>query len=334
MALPVRSRRRPRQGSPSTPSSLILMTKNQIILLALLAAVLFSSLSLFHGLTFDCTNSYTAALAVLPTLYTQLSNEESAAESAAVVSTYTSLASKQSYGLFDDITDASWNLMRSRAHEAHSFVQTEDPAAASARIDHDNPIIWYLTSLEPDFTCPHPTHVGGNDGTVGPAWTCNVHRLATKPDCLVYSIGSSSSSATATGFDAYKWEDGLVEALGDAVCEIHVFSTRDNERAGDASLKNIHYHPWALSSSYHKSYNAHVNRNAHRGDKLNRFTFQETLKKLGHEDRRIDILRIDCEDKTCEWYVSFVAAGGECPSVLSIKSMSHVVFVVFVVVSL
>jgi hypothetical protein len=89
-----------------------------------------------------------------------------------------------------------------------------------------------------------------------------------------------------------------------------------------------------LSSSYHKSYNAHVNRNAHRGDKLNRFTFQETLKKLGHEDRRIDILRIDCEDKTCEWYVSFVAAGGECPSVLSIKSMSHVVFVVFVVVSL
>jgi hypothetical protein len=58
-------------------------------------------------------------------------------------------------------------------------------------------------------------------------------------------------------------------------------------------LKNIHYHKWDLKSSYHDMFNADQNRNARRGDNLNSFTFQEILDKLGHQDRTIDILRMN-----------------------------------------
>jgi hypothetical protein len=104
-----------------------------------------------------------------------------------------------------------------------------------------------------------------------------------RKECLIYSFGSDGK---------YTWEDGLVDLLGSAHCEIHVFDYADHERAGDDILKNIHYHKWALKSSYDDKFNAELNRHARRDAIVNSFTFQEILVKLGHQERTIDILRI------------------------------------------
>jgi hypothetical protein len=107
-------------------------------------------------------------------------------------------------------------------------------------------------------------------------------------DCLIYSLGSDGS---------YTWEDDLVELLGSTHCEIHVFqapgiSNNDYARAGDPESKNIHYHSWGFQSSASVGSSGLV-------------SFQDAINRLGHQNRMIDVLRIDCDDK-CEWYVPYV----------------------------
>jgi hypothetical protein len=128
-------------------------------------------------------------------------------------------------------------------------------------------------------------------GIRGPIWVCDPHRLLKKPDCLIYSVGSEGN---------YEWEDGLIQLLGtNNHCEIHVFDPRDHARPGDHVLWNMHYHQFGLSSSYDQDYNDHVISSAARGKGPKMYTFQEIVKELGHENRKIDILKINCEK--CEW---------------------------------
>jgi hypothetical protein len=189
-----------------------------------------------------------------------------------VSSTQLLLANKQSNGFFDDIMDGSWRLMQQRAR---SFVRYEIPSD--------------VNNLQPDFTCPHMDRIGrrGDD----PKWVCDPHRLLKRPDCLIYSVGSEGN---------YEWEDGFVKLLGvNNHCEIHVFDPRDYARPGDHVLLNIQYHKWGLKSSYDQDYNDHLIDSAVRGKLPKTYTFQEIVKKLGHEDRKIDVLKINCEK--CEW---------------------------------
>jgi hypothetical protein len=119
-------------------------------------------------------------------------------------------------------------------------------------------------------------------------WTCNAHRLLDRKECLIYSFGVRENGE-------FTWEDGLVDLLGSAHCEIHVFDLADHERPGDEVIKNIHYHKWDLKSSYHDTFSAEHNRNTRRDTIIdNSFTFQEILVKLGHQERTIDILRMNC----------------------------------------
>jgi mannosyltransferase OCH1-like enzyme len=104
-----------------------------------------------------------------------------------------------------------------------------------------------------------------------------------RSDCLIYSVGSDGT---------YAWEDDLVELLGsNNHCEIHVFhapgSSEHYARAGDPETKNIHFHPWELQTGVSSG-------------SLGVMSFQDALHKLGHQNRMIDVLRIDCDDK-CEW---------------------------------
>jgi mannosyltransferase OCH1-like enzyme len=145
---------------------------------------------------------------------------------------------------------------------------------------------------QPDFTCPNENRVGGHDSS-GPMWTCSSHRLLARNECLIYSFGSNGK---------FTWEDGLVDLLGSTHCEIHVFDPADNARAGDDRLKNIHYHKWELKSSYYKQFNDELDRNARRDDEdTYKLTFQEILDKLGHQDRTIDILKMNFGETLTEW---------------------------------
>jgi hypothetical protein len=114
--------------------------------------------------------------------------------------------------------------------------------------------------------------------------------LLDRKDCLVYSIGSEGK---------YEFEDSLIALLGSTHCEIHVFGPGPYARPGDAQKNNIHYHQWGLKSSYDVAYNALVTRNARGGAAPDLLSFQETVQRLGHQGRTLDILKIDCEK--CEW---------------------------------
>jgi hypothetical protein len=102
--------------------------------------------------------------------------------------------------------------------------------------------------------------------------------------CLIYSVGSGGK---------FQFEDGMYSRLG-GLCEIHVFDPGNyaKERP-DLEDKNVHFHKWGFKSSYDAEYKPNVNYGEF-------FTVQDTLEKLGHVGRTIDIFKIDCE--YCEWH--------------------------------
>lgn len=107
---------------------------------------------------------------------------------------------------------------------------------------------------------------------------------------MIYSIGSEGD---------YGWEDALIDIVGvDKHCEIHVFGTGSHARAGDPEYKNIHYHQWAMKSSYDTVYNAAAAQK-HGLAVTSTASFPDMVERLGHQNRTIDVLKMDCEQ--CEW---------------------------------
>ena len=201
------------------------------------------------------------------------------------------LAKYESFGFFDDIDSNTWQRHKKRAQSEAMYYVPKQP---NFRFDHR--AWWLLFNVDPMFTCPNLRRVGGRGD--GPKWTCDPHRLVQYSDCLIYSIGSKG---------VYKFEDGILSILKENSiqgttqdttwfpnCEIHVFDPDPQyQRSGDAETKNIHYHPWGLKPS---------NGTFRRGGFPEYFeflSFQEIQRRLGHEHRRIDIFKIDCEG--CEY---------------------------------
>jgi hypothetical protein len=242
----------------------------QFIVLLLTFAVLLNSysLTLFSSVAISgCNNSgsYTGdALSVREVVSTELANS-------------------QSSGYFNDIPDASWKRMQQRARSSVQYMYPKEPERGGK--SYKNVKIWNLNNLQPDFTCSHVSRVGGHGD--GPKWTCDPHRLLAKKDCLIYSVGSQGQ---------YEWEDAMVALLGSHHCEIHVFDSGNYTRPGDLEMRNIHYHQWGIKSSYDASFNP---AQALRTAQPEMLTFQQTLTKLGHKRRKIDILKIHCD--SCEW---------------------------------
>lgn len=115
------------------------LSPSQLLLIALAIAILLSSLSPFHAVTYtECGSDlvHNDVATLLPLLISS--------PVPAVVSK--SLASQQSYGVFNDIPDQRWELMRKRAHEEYRYVQKD--ISSMPNIRHDNPIIEYLRNLE------------------------------------------------------------------------------------------------------------------------------------------------------------------------------------------
>ena len=104
--------------------------------------------------------------------------------------------------------------------------------------------------------------------------------------CLIYSVGSNGN---------YLFEEGIYTLLNGNFCEIHIFDPGDYGR--DVSMYNMHYHRWGLKSNYDPSYLTPPDAEA--------YSFQEIVQKLGHENRTIDIFKVDCEGASCRgsWLV-------------------------------
>jgi hypothetical protein len=109
---------------------------SQLLFVTLIITVLLSSLTRLHDLPyFECGFDFGDA-----DVATTLLVSSPAVES-------TSLASQQSYGLFNDIPDQRWELMRKQAHGEHTYVQ-KDPSSVPQIQNNNPPIIEYLRNLE------------------------------------------------------------------------------------------------------------------------------------------------------------------------------------------
>lgn len=205
------------------------------------------------------------------------------------------IANKHSYGFFQDIPDAEWReFYQKPAILAQHYSNLTDP-----NYRKEDPAWWIFFNWDPYFNCPHLLKVGGLGD--GPKWTCDPERIAqvaaerrekigslqkSPADCLIYSVGSNGN---------YRFEDGLYEllAIDGTICEVHIFDPGDYDRPENVE-KSMHYHNWGLKSSYSEEYQPKANRG--RGKYL---SFPEIQRELGHQDRTIDIFKIDCE--SCEW---------------------------------
>jgi hypothetical protein len=104
----------------------------ELILLALFIAVLLSSISLFRSATLSDWNVDHDCLSIDPPI---LSRPSSA-----------SLAYRQSYGFFNDISDQNWRLIQQRAQRVHTLVEQEHRLMPGS--SRDSPSMWYPNDLE------------------------------------------------------------------------------------------------------------------------------------------------------------------------------------------
>lgn len=200
------------------------------------------------------------------------------------------LAYQQSHGLFDDISDLMWERMRSSTKSKSLYWNVNNPLDKI-----DNMEFWNAHNPRPNFICPHTVALGQHNQD-GVKYLCYPKRLSTSFDtnlpgddssCLIYSFGCAGD---------FKFEDEIHKLHGKK-CETHVFDPAKKwERKGDAENKNIHYHPWGLMSTYDSENKSKVWPAGYGGAFK---TLPEIMKELGHEQKSIDVFKIDCEG--CEW---------------------------------
>ena len=175
----------------------------------------------------------------------------------------------QSFGFFTDITDVGWTRLKQRHRST--------PNCGPLDCAPEKPGNWYQNNFEPSFTCLHERRVGGLGD--GPKWVCDPHRI-NKKECLVYSIGSKNQ---------FDFEKGVIKDIA-SNCEIHIFdpTVPNDDPTHKPPHDNVHFHPWGIANSNYQSEDRHAYK-----------TMSTIVHELGHEHRRIDLFKIDCEG--CEF---------------------------------
>jgi FkbM family methyltransferase len=194
----------------------------------------------------------------------------------------TNLAFLESLEFFTDISDEDWmimkNLSRKRCQDSRYFIP-----GLSKEVEY------YQSHWEPNFSCRFEDSIG-DTVTDGHKWLCDPHRLSMKQDCLVYSVGSNGQ---------FSFEIAINHLLPN--CEIHVFDPGDFSKAMEqANLNVTNYHAWGLKGS--RSPNTSAFSSCFESEnylknlvKTNMKSFREITTELGHTERRIDVIKIDCE---------------------------------------
>ena len=148
--------------------------------------------------------------------------------------------------------------------QRYTLFETRTNGAAQPSSD------WYQENAEPSYTCIHEERVGPKGE--GGKWICNPARLRHTSECLVYSVGSMND---------FRFEEAILEISED--CEIHVFDHTVPNPTGKPP--GVHFHPWGLDSVTET-------------DGMLK-SLADIVKLLGHEGRKMNIFKIDCEG--CEW---------------------------------
>lgn len=186
------------------------------------------------------------------------------------------LAKNQSYDFFDNIYSKDWKRMQEKISiVSPNFV--ESILQSEFRYD-----FWWFwqTHYEPDFVCQHEQRIGKQGD--GGKWICDPHRIQQQVEngkpCLVYSIGSNND---------FSFENSVHKDVH-SECEIHTFDFGDYSEGARQAGGNITYHRQGL---------ANLDRDDGFGTRFR--SLDSTIQDLGHQNRVIDIFKIDCE--SCEY---------------------------------
>jgi len=181
------------------------------------------------------------------------------------------LAKRQSLDFFDDITSSTWKRLQKKVlNMSPNFCQDKLEKAFSP---------FFQCHYEPDFVCLHEERIGEQGD--GGKWICDPHRITKQVEnggnCLVYSIGSNNDFT----FEQHVHKDIHQD------CDIHTFDFGDYAEGAKEAGGKITYHQYGLGMDETDA-------------KGNTFKSLSTvIEELGHQNRVIDIFKIDCEG--CEW---------------------------------
>lgn len=200
-----------------------------------------------------------------------------------------SLAKSQSNGFFNDIPNTHWKTLQ-KYHAAlfpnyydNLNIYSSGPGDKGKIDKLRNSNMWYGRNFQVEFVCPLMRRLPADSMADGPKWVCNPHRIAQQKDCLIYSVGSNGKA---------EFEKAVIEEIGEH-CEVHTFDpVTSNKRNGDFATALEGYstfHPWGFANEKLANENPGKYK-----------TLKQTMKQLGHENRTIDIFKIDCE--WCEWF--------------------------------
>jgi len=142
------------------------------------------------------------------------------------------------------------------------------------RTECRNQLFWQW-HFEPSFNCQFARRIGrpGEGGK----WVCDPHKLSERSrgrtPCLVYVVGNNGT---------FDFEEAVHDTIS-PTCEIHIFDAHNWTHYGNtAPPVYAHYHVATV------------------GERPGGTPLPELVRQLGHNDRRIDIIKIDCEG--CEWH--------------------------------
>jgi hypothetical protein len=205
------------------------------------------------------------------------------------------LASKQSYGFFDDIYQSQWLLLRQRVQSYRQKQQLSDIPDPS---QFSSASLFYQHVWQPEFTCPHEERVGGK-------WICNPRSIVPASvdrqkqggnGCLVYFSSGDNQSYI-------NFQKAFNDIIG--ICEIHFFNPngiQDGQNfESEKFTDNVHIHPWGFASE-------EVVKQNNDSNSENSYQFKsipETISFLNHKGNTIDLFILDCEGCEFDTYIDW-----------------------------
>ena len=131
---------------------------------------------------------------------------------------------------------------------------------------------------EPERSCLIETRVGNQFGDGG-KFVCGNEDTFAAQQCLAYSVGSNGD---------FSYEQDVIKTFG---CEVHTFDPTGNstefERLGKESM--VSFHPWGLAATSRTMHNDAT------GLENPLMPLSKIQGVLGHKNRTIDLLKVDCE---------------------------------------
>mmetsp|Transcript_16696 Transcript_16696/g.34871 ORF Transcript_16696/g.34871 Transcript_16696/m.34871 type:complete len:437 (+) Transcript_16696:11-1321(+) len=233
-------------------------------------------------------------------------------------------AKLDSLGYFDGISHDDWLSLKQETKNAMSLQQSlmaessEMISEGGANIDSNS---WWMKNWRTNFTCKNKMRVGGK-------WICDPRRIISLQDeyqhsvsagnqnigdvgnkCIIY-ISGGSEFEFANQFLDYAMVRMLEihneqEVRGHGVkrmkqeqksyetCEVHVFNPTGMEPP--QPREGMVVHPWGFRPTDKASMGSGTDNAATPTFK----TILDTITELGHLDKTISILALDCEG--CEW---------------------------------